>query len=200
MARSPMADMGDDMNATPLAKLPAPVLQSKTSQAPLEAPNYRDLLTDLDQSSRHRQSPVEPPPQQPPPQYDQQYLQPQQAQAQAQAQQQMMYSPQQEPPPLQGFPTHPTWPTQAYAPQRPPSPSRRPALAAPPKSVAWRLLLANKTPLIVVVILFLALVFAVPRMVRVGRLATAEGRLNVLGAVALSVTAGGVFKLATAVS
>ena len=196
-----MAEMGDDMNATPLTKLPPPVLQSKTSQMPVEAPNYRDLLTDVDQNARHRgsmQSPtpmMEPLPSMPPP------PPPQQHQQHPPQQQMMMYSPQQDlqAAPMGGFPTHPTWPSQAYPPPRPPT--RRPLAAPPPKtSVAWRLLLDNKTPLIVVVIMFLALVFAVPRMVRVGRLATAEGRLNVLGAVALSVTGGGLFKLATAVS
>lgn len=186
-----MADVGDDMNATPLAKLPPPVLQSKVGQMPVEAPNYRDLLTDMDQSA-HR-GPIQPqsaamltmPP--PPPQSVMEApLSP------------SMYAPQ-SPPPL-SYPTHPAWPSPAYHHHHPASPPPPPLHPPRKSSVAWRLLRANKAALFVVVLMFLALVVAVPRLVRVPRFATLEGRLNVLGALAVSVTAGGMFKLATAVT
>ena len=39
----------DDMNATPLNKLPPPVVQSKQDlMGPAAPPNYKDLLTNMD--------------------------------------------------------------------------------------------------------------------------------------------------------
>ena len=38
----------DDMNATLMGKLPPPIIQSKQGMQPVEAPNYRDMLNEME--------------------------------------------------------------------------------------------------------------------------------------------------------
>lgn len=63
-----------------------------------------------------------------------------------------------------------------------------------------RLLEGNKSALIVALIVFSVLIFGAPRLAKVPRFATPEGRLSLLGAIAISLVAGGLFKVSTLVT
>ena len=203
-------DTGEDMNATPMSvldKMPPPLLQSKAAQGPVELPNYRDLLNEMEQSNPTGGAGMGSPPpprsshmplleQQSPQHMPQQMMQqmpqqmpqhmPQQMPQQTYAPQQMYYPPQQ-----QQYVT-------PYQTARPRAPPRAPP---PPKSnLVVRVLRNNKAVVAVVVIVFVLLAFVLPRLLRMPRFATPEGRLKILGTLAASISCGGVFKLAMALS
>lgn len=215
---SSVADGAEDMNATPLnmlSKLPPPVMQTKQGQPPVEMPNYRDLLNSVESSRGQPQGPPpaqptstpvfapQPPPSQYMPQYDTMH--------QAPPQYDMQAPPQYMPPPTQYMqPAQPMQPPPQYAQPAPPQfdygqyagvgdtyDDEEPA--APREGFLKRCLRANKSALLVAAIVLLTLVFLVPRLTRIQRLATFDGqtwRLSMLGKVAAAAIAGGAYRVA----
>ena len=193
---------GDDMNATPLGKLPPPVMQSNKSQPPVEAPSYRDMLQDLESNPR---GPTPGPLSQelPQPQSAQVYATqntylppPSPSQYPAQQMQQMPQMPQ------MAYPSYPSYPPQQPPPQYAPSagpyqplPADEPE-PAPQGNLLTRVLRSNKSTLLVVAIVLVTLLFVAPRLAKMQRFQTLDGRLNMLGKVVAAVLAGGTFRVA----
>lgn len=189
----------DDMNATPLGKLPAPLVQNNKGKPAVDVPSYRDLLRDMDSQPQaaatampatpgpaaptdYGPQPTYPPAMQPPPQYA--------------PQPPMQYAPQ--PPPPQ-YPQPQMPPHHPYHHEYEPLP---PAEAPETKQggLLARLVRANKPTLFVVVIVLLTLVFVGPRLARMQRFAAADGTLNMLGKVTAAALAGGAFRVANALA
>lgn len=185
----------DDMNSTPLNKLPPPVLQSRDDRPSVNPPNYQELAQAVDMKSQQPLSfPQQPSPSFPP---------------------QPSYHPQSPPPPPppSPFPHHEfvdqsmyatqssgMQPTQMYAPsyQYNPRPNWEPGpQEAATGNVFSRFVRAQKSMLLVVAIVLVVLIFVGPRLARMSRFATIDGRLNLLGNIVASVVAGGAFKLAS---
>lgn len=181
----------EDMNATPLSKLPPPVMQTKQGQAPVEPPSYRDLLTEMESAPHAQPQPMsssQPPPPPPPPQYaPPQYAQPQYAQSQ--------YAQPQWPP---------TPPPRAYDPYYDlPDPAHTPPaaalsdapLAAAEEGTLKRLVKANKSTLVVLGVVLLTLLFVLPRLARMPRFVGLDGQLSLLGKGAAAAIAALAYRL-----
>lgn len=179
----------EDMNATPISKLPPPVLQTKQGQAPVELPNYRDLLTEMESSAASQQLQAFPQQQQsapslptPPPQ---QYAAPQQ------------YSPPPySPPPPPPYSYAPT--PHAFDPYVDVHATPAPApLDAPAPEEGWlqRTLKANKPTLVVLAVVLLTLLFVVPRLSRMPRFVGLDGQLSLLGKGAAAAVAAVAYRL-----
>ena len=200
-----MADGSDDMNATPLNKLPPPILQSKQNQAPVDAPNYRDLLNDMDKPQPALQ-PLPQPNQLAPMQSMQQPMPQQQGVQVPQPMQQPVYNPYAPQPPqlapqLPQLPLGEGYGGGAYGYDQRGSYGYDPrgyedAFAQPrDDGFLKRFIRSNKTTLTVVAIVLLTLMFVVPRLSKVPRFATFEGQLNLLGKVAAAAIAGGAYRI-----
>ena len=215
----------EDMNATPLAKLPPPVLQSKQSQPPLELPNYRDLLHDVDHSKQGQQPQQLQQLQQPMQQL--QPLQPQRSQSQQfhhqQPQQQFLAAQQQHHNQQHHMPqeymnqdvyaTQNTYVPQQYgnpmyAPQQQYYPPPTPNMPMMPDdgpaaersgNALVRFIKSNKATFVVILLVFVTLFFVGPRLAKYPKFSATDAfgspKLSVLGMVAAAVLAGGVFRL-----
>lgn len=177
----------EDMNATPISKLPPPVLQTKQGQAPVELPNYRDLLTEME-SSAVQALPQSAPPPPPPQQQQQQYAAPPPPYSPP------PYSPPPPPPPYSYAPA-----PHAYDPYVDvhDTPSPAPLEAAEPQE-GWfqRTLKANKPTLVVLAVVLLTLLFVVPRLSRMPRFVGLDGQLSLLGKGAAAAVAAAAYRLA----
>lgn len=170
----------EDSHATPLNKLPPPIMQTKQGMPPVEMPSYEKLMTEASRPQQDfaTQSMMLPPPNAMPPPMQppmQQYSQPPM-------------------PPMQPYPQPPVqqqYP-QSYAPEFYPG-HYQDAPDKPKPGLAARLLQANRATLIVVAVVFLVLLFVVPRLACMPRFSTPEGQLSVLGKLAASAVAGGAF-------
>lgn len=191
-----MADF-DDMNATPLGKLPMPVVQSKGDAPRVDgrSTSYEDLLKEMRQAPPQQQPPLQPQLQpqlqqpQPQPQFGAHQFQPQQPQPQPQFQP-PQFQPQYQQPQYQQ-------PDDDYEPHYARRPRRRPR--PPPPPPRWAAQLAKyKSSLLVAVVVFLVLLYAAPRLAQlVPRLVSpASGRFNVAGIAVIAVASGGVHRLA----
>jgi hypothetical protein len=225
------ADAGpmEDMNATPLGKLPPPVLQTKQGMPPVEMPNYRDLVNQMETSRAQAPSQHPPPaqpssqpvhaPSPPPPMHQPTMLDALQQQQLGDA----SYGMQQQQPACGpgyggfsntpgyggtnyggqgyggfgnggygGFPNYGGGQGYDYAPA-----SDDLTYAAEDKGGFFaKLVRTNKSTLIVVAVVFLVLLFAVPRLARMPRFGTFDGQLNTLGKAAAAGIAGGAYRLA----
>lgn len=180
----------DDMNATPLGKLPPPIMQSKQALPAIDAPNYRDLLNEMERKT------VQPtqakatefaymPPSQPV-----QQVQPVQQAQQVQPMQQVQQS-MQPPPPRQYYDTsyYPEYEEQYGAVEEEPVLENNGSLLS-------RFLSAHKAALIVMAVVLVALVFLVPRLTQMPRFAGVDGRLNMLGKLVTASAAGSAYHIA----
>lgn len=205
----------DDYNATPMGKLPPPVMQSKQSMPPIDAPNYRDLLKEMDHAH------VQPAPatkeyatqstylaQQPPPA----------AMPQMPAQMPPQMQPQVQPQMLPQVQAHPQAARTPYASSQPPQyqagahegyygsnnddyynaeyedyAAEAQPEGAQKRSLLSRLVASHKPTLVVIAAVFLVLFFIVPRLARMPRFATFDGHLNLLGKMAAAAAAGGAY-------
>ena len=176
----------EDMNATPLGKLPPPALQTKQGQVPVEAPSYRDLLSEMESSARQpqqlQQGPLPPPPPPPPPM-------PQYAPQQYSPPPPQQYSP---PPPQQYGPDPYATAAPYYSPYPDPPPLQP---AAPAESTMQRLLRANKAALVVLGLVLLTLLVVVPRLSRMPRFIALDGQFTLTGKVAASAIAAVAYRL-----
>jgi hypothetical protein len=158
----------DDMNATPLNKLPPPVVQSKQDlMGPAAPPNYKDLLTKMDvnaggppAASRAQQMMMMQQQDDEPEEY---YPQ------QQQQQQQMMYGP----PPQGMFPGYNTY--NSYDPPPQPQPRHEPSHRSSKKLKSalkdknggggvMGFLKKHKNVIIVAIVAFLAMRYVAPRL------------------------------------
>ena len=180
----------DDMNATPLGKLPMPAVQSKGDAPRVDmGTSYTDILKEM---SKSRDAPQAPPqaaaPQLPP--------RPQQMHPQ-QMHPQMHLQPHDERPdaaefvPREGF----------YVPQRPPP---QPHVAARPPSMgrhkrsrgAWDKVREYRTSLLVAGIVFVLLWYIAPKLAAAApQLLTASGRFNLAGLAIIAAMAGGIHRV-----
>lgn len=210
-ARTGMSD--EDMNATPLGKLPPPIIQSKASMAPVDAPNYRDLLNDMDRSSAQGMPGSMPPgpgvqPLSPgPAMQSMQPMQPMQSMQSMQPMQTMQAMPSQMP---QEYATQNTYmpPQQSYSPSYSPpySPQYSPQYSPPysadfekPQTGGFlkRFLRDNRTTFVVVAIVFVTLLLVVPRLARMQRFGSVDhpGQLTMLGKLVAAAVAGTAYRV-----
>lgn len=187
----------DDMNATPLGKLPMPAVQSKNDAPRMDAASYTDILKEMTSAQR------EPPPTAPAP---------------SQAHQQ-----QQQPPPQ----PHHAAPIDMAAilpppPPTPPSPASQPQGEAYQPQQQYRVvyparrLIGKKrrggmhrlfdrvreyrTSALVTAVVFLMLWYVAPKLAHaVPQLLTPSGRFNMAGLAILAVMAGGIHRVADSV-
>ena len=180
----------DDMNATPLGKLPPPIIQSKQGMPPVDMPNYRDLLSQMESSKGAPTDFLSAPmdmqsgPQQPMP-----MMQPQQQAMMMQQQPMVMQTQQQPMQPMQ--PMQPVQPMQWDAGSYP----GPPPAAEGHGGLVMRFVRANRSTLLVVAVVLLTLLFVAPRLARVQRFATLDGQLSLVGKVAAAAVAGGAHRL-----
>jgi hypothetical protein len=178
-----MADL-DDMNATPMSKLPPPVMQSKQGMPTLESPSYQDLLQDTE---RHRPGAAPLPAAAPltaPPMHSQQ---PASDAMTAQQYQYMMHMMQlQHQAAAQASAQAPAQ-ASAHAPAQ--AAAHAPLPPPPPQSWLVTHVRHHRMFLSVCVVVFVLLMFVIPRLARVARFATFDGKLNLMGTAAASVIA-----------
>jgi hypothetical protein len=184
----------DDMNATPLNKLPPPVVQSKQDlMGPTAPPNYKDLLTKMDvnagppTASRAQQMMMMQQQQDDEP--EEYYPQ------QQQQQQQMMYGP----PPQGMFPGYNTYnsyepPPQQQQPRHEPShrSSKKLKSALKDKNGGGIIgfLKANKNVIIVAIIAFLAMRYVAPRLRAFPMMLSPAGGLSAPGMAVIALLIG----------
>ena len=188
----------DDMNATPLGKLPAPMVQNNKGKPSVEVPSYRDLLRDVDTTPP--QAPAQAPPPPPPPPAPSPPVHPDYGAYQVAAPTyatQNTYMPQVPSTPQYMAPPPPPQYHQPY-PDYEPLPPEPPA-ERPQGGLLTRLVRSNKSTLVVVAVVFVLLAFVNPRLARVSRLAAADGSLSLLGKLAAAALAGASYRLAVAV-
>jgi hypothetical protein len=210
----------DDMNATPLGKLPMPVVQSKADGPSIDArsSSYEDILKDMRAGERPQQAPQFPPAQERftdgggqfnPRQLQQ--LQQQQAPSPAQLPQlhqqlQQLQQPQQLQHLQQHLQEHPQQhmqqnlqhPLPLQHPQAQPSQfAAKPRRSKPSLHGSTLSFIGHyKSTLIVIGIVFLVLTYVAPRLSRgVPRLLDpTTGRFNVAGIAVLALVSGGMFR------
>lgn len=180
----------DDMNATPLNKLPPPVVQSKHDMGSTAPPNYKDLLTNMDVNaggppvSRAQQMMMMQQQDEPEEYYPQQ---------QQQQPQQMMYGP----PPPGMFPGYNTYNSYDPPPQQPrhePShrSSKKPKSALKDKSGGGVMgfLKTHKNVLIVAIVAFLAMRYLAPRLRAFPMMLSPMGGLSAPGMAVVAIIIG----------
>lgn len=190
----------EDSHATPLNKLPMPMMQNKQSMPPVEMPSYEKLMSDASRPQQAQpdfstQSMLLPPPSggmqamQAP---TMQSMQPTQPYAPP-MQPTQPYAPPMQPTQLYAPPMQSMQPVQSYVPDYYGGGYHEEEPAKPRPGVMARLLKANQATLIVVAVTFLVLLFVVPRLARMPRFSTPDCRLSVLGKLAASAVVGGGF-------
>lgn len=183
--------MGDfeDMNATPLGKLPLPAVQSKGDGPRVDmASSYSDILKEMNSGSASQQAAVA---QQAPAQQQQMHQLHQLHQLQQMQQLQM------QPPAFDPAPRY-----------RQPAPRRRVQVAAPRKASrnggggggggggVMARVRQYKSSLLVTLIVFLVLSYAAPRLAQmVPQLLTPAGKFNTLGLLLIAASCGGIHRL-----
>lgn len=177
----------EDSHATPMSavmKLPEPIMTSKASSPPVDMPDYRSLMQDAtgpkqasmsDFATQASYIPPEAPgmptmPHSQPPHMMQQMQQMQQMQSYMSDQ----------------------YTNQPQGPYQPPLPPE-PKLAG--EGLIIRVLKENKPTFLVIGIVFLLLLFVVPRLTKMQRFATAEGGLSLTGKLAAAGVAGAAYRL-----
>lgn len=171
----------DDMNATPLGKLPLPAVQNKGDAPRLDAVSYDEILKTIKtqdiQAPQAPQAPqFAPPPQ--PPQHAPQH-----------APQQYEYAAQLPPAPQQ------------YAPQRQYVPRRRLPVRAPPAGKCnggglVPTLRRYRTSLLVAVVVFAVLLYVAPRLAAAApQLLTPNGKFNAAGLAVVAIACGGIHRV-----
>lgn len=193
----------DDMNATPLGKLPMPAVQTKGDAPRVDmGTSYSDILKEMSReasqppavahqpsSIAHQQMhPPAVPAAPPTPPLQQQQLQLQQPHQQAHTEAFAEYSP---PPPAESY---------GYGPPPPRAPVRlrRPTVVPRRrKPSVWHTLKEYKSSLLVAAIVFALLRYVAPKLaVSVPQLLTPSGRFNAMGLTIIALMAGGVHRLA----
>lgn len=196
-----MADF-DDMNATPLGKLPLPAVQSKADGPRVDGASvsYADLLKDMTASQRGGAGPAP----------QQQHQAPQHQTMDAPLPQQFGYgggqAPQQHFPQMQQQPEeqmYARYPSRMTMPRArkhaPPPPSRRRQSSS---SRAGRGVLAKvreyKSSLLVTLIIFLVLWYAAPKLAQLAPqlLNPGTGKFNMAGLLVIASACGGIHRLA----
>lgn len=201
--------MDSDMNATAIAKLPPPVVQSKVDmQAPGAPPSYKELLQSVDIAAPHAQVPQQP------------SIAPQQ---QMMMQQQQLYQqPQQQHVMAQQYPAYDQGDDQSEWQPVAPEPRRhghghghghgshrnphhrqyraedlRPALKTEPSSRGGLLqrVKDHQTVIIVAIVAFLAMKYAAPKLRSFPAMATATGGLSAIGLITLALLIGSSTKI-----
>jgi len=183
----------DDMNATPLNKLPPPVVQSKQDlMGPAAPPNYKDLLTNMDvnagppAASRAQQMMM---------MQQQEDNEPEEFYPQEQQQQQMMYGP----PPQGMFPGYNTYNSydqpQQQQPRHEPShrSSKKPKSALKDKNGGGGVmgfLKTHKNVIIVALVAFLAMRYLAPRLRAFPMMLSPVGGLSVPGMAVVALLIG----------
>ena len=183
----------DDMNATPLGKLPMPAVQTKGDAPRVDmGTSYSDILNEMSReasqpavahqpsSIAHQQMHPAAVPAAPPTPPLQQPLQHAHTEAYAE------YSP---PPPTESY---------GYGPPPPRVPLRRPAVVPRRrKPSVWHTLKEYKSSLLVAAIVFALLRYVAPKLAgSVPQLLTPSGRFNAMGLTIIALMAGGVHRLA----
>lgn len=194
----------DDMNATPLNKLPPPVVQSRQDAGPSAPPNYKDLLTNVDVNARGA----------PPSRAQQQMMMMQQQQQQEEDVPDDEYYPQQQPqqpqhmmygPPPQGmYPGYNTYNNydlpQKHEPSHRSSSKKKSALkdkkGGGNGGGVMGFLKANKNVLIVAIVAFLAMRFVAPRLRNFPMMLSPMGGLSAPGMAVLALLIGASTKVA----
>lgn len=185
----------DDMNATPLNKLPPPVVQSKQDLVgPAAPPNYKDLLTNVDINSMASPAPSRA-------QQQMMMMQQQQEddddeyypQQQQQQPQQMMYGP----PPAGMYPGYNTYnsydpPPQRHEPSHRSSKKSKSALKDKKSSGGGVMgfLKTHKNVLIVAIIAFLAMRYVAPRLRNFPMMLSPMGGLSAPGMAVIALLIG----------
>ena len=182
----------DDMNATPLNKLPPPVVQSKQDLmgGPAAPPNYKDLLTNMDVgppvASRAQQMMMQQQDDEPEEFYPQE---------QQQQQQHMMYGP----PPQGMFPGYNTY--NSYDPPPQQQPRHEPSHRSSSKKLKSALkdkngggvlgfLKTHKNVIIVALVAFLAMRYLAPRLRAFPMMLSPMGGLSMPGMAVVALVIG----------
>lgn len=176
----------DDMNATPLGKLPMPAVQSKGDVPRVDmSTSYTDILKEM---TNARDAPQAAPHHQllPPPGPEPREIAPRDGAVVAAA-----IAPPEYDVPREGFYVpQPPAPPQVHHIMRPPPRHRR------PRSRAWAKVREYRTSLLVAGIVFMLLWYIAPKLATaVPQLLTASGRFNLAGLAIIAAMAGGIHRV-----